>query len=53
MYSIAGVRIERRHSLLGEVEVIGPVVEALLRLRIGAQGPVLLGGGVAQVVVEV
>ena len=49
----AGVGIERGHALLGEVEVVGAVVEALLGFGIRPQRPALLGGGVAQVVVQV
>ncbi len=47
------VGIERGHALLGEVEVIRAVVEALLGLGIGPDEPPLLAGRVARVVVEI
>ena len=48
----AFVGIERRHTLLGEVEVIGSIVEALFGLRIGSHDASLLARRVARVVVE-
>ena len=53
MNSTPLVRVERGHALLREVEVVGAVVEALFRLGIGPERAALLGGCVAQVVVEI
>src|SRR5215510_4440326 len=38
------IRVERRHTLLGKVEVIRAVVEALFRFRVGADEAALLRG---------
>ena len=49
----AFVGIERRHTLLGEVEVIGSIVEAFFRLGVRPNGSSLLASRVARVVVEI
>ena len=43
----AGVRVECGNALLREVEVIGPVVEALFGFGIRSECPPLFRGGVA------
>src|SRR4051812_2160306 len=48
-----GVGVERGHSLLGEIEMVRPVVEALLGFRIRRQRAPLFLRRLAQVVVEV
>ena len=47
------LRVERRHALLGEVEMVRPVVEALLGFRVRTNDAALLSGSVASVVIEI
>ena len=48
----AGVGVQRRDSHLGEVEVIGAVVVAFLRLRVGPDDTVLAAGSLSQIVIQ-
>ena len=47
-----GIGIQGRDALLGEAEVIGPVVKPLLRLRIRPYHPTLGGGRRLQIIVQ-
>jgi hypothetical protein len=48
----AVIRIKRRHSNFGEVEVVRAIIETLLGFRIGSQDSLLLRRGLAQHVAE-
>src|SRR5437588_2438879 len=49
----SGIGIERWNTLFGEVEMIGPIVEALFRLRVRLDGTALLSSRLARVLVKI